>query len=269
MFWFLLAAFGIISGVTTVLFGFGGGFVAVPLVFALTTLSYPPGSLIGQSAMHIAVATSTAAMMFGAGLATFKRHREGKLQWGIIRPLLIPVAIGAIAGALLAVAVSGAWIQWVFVAYLGITVLDNVLRPGFMHKSTGHFRPMSPRANIVIGLGIGLIAAFLGVGGSVLSVPVMRRRGASMAQASALANPVSLPMAVAGSLVYVVLAWQGKSLGSGFVGYINLPALSLLIAGSWCGIRLAAPFLHKIPDVVYARMYILLLVLMFFVMLAP
>lgn len=100
-----------------------------------------------------------------------------------------------------------------------------------------------------------------------MSVPMMRRRGASMAEASALANPVSLPMAVAGTLVYVFLAWRGQSLGNGFVGYINLPALAVLVAGSWCGIYLGAPLLSNIPDGAHARLYLALSILMFVVLL--
>lgn len=268
MFWILLTAFGIVSGITTVLFGFGGGFVAVPLLFTLTCMSFPSESLIGQAAMHIAVATSTAAMIFSAGFSTYRRHRDRQLNWGIVQPLLIPVAVGATGGAIGAVVASGLWIRWVFIAYLGISVLDALLRSGFMHASCKKFRPLSVSENIFTGLGIGLIAAFLGVGGSVLSVPIMRRRGASMSEASALANPVSLPMAVAASLVYVVMAWQGQSPGTGFVGYINLPALALLVAGSWTGIRIGAPLLRIIPDVVHARAYVILLIIMFFIMLA-
>lgn len=268
MFWILLTAFGIISGITTVLFGFGGGFIAVPLLFTLTCLSFPPDSLTGQAAMQIAVATSTAAMIFSAGFSTYRRHRDKQLNWSIVQPLLIPVAVGAAGGAIAAVAASGLWIRWAFIAYLGITILDALLRPGFMQASSQKFRSLSVTANLFTGLGIGLIAAFLGVGGSVLSVPMMRRRGASMSEASALANPLSLPMALSASLVYVVMAWQGQSPGKGFVGYINLPALALLVAGSWLGIRAGAPLLPRIPDIVHARAYVILLIMMFVIMLA-
>ena len=34
MLYLVLALFGVLSGVTTVLFGFGGGFVAVPVLYA-------------------------------------------------------------------------------------------------------------------------------------------------------------------------------------------------------------------------------------------
>lgn len=267
MFWLILSVFGIISGITTVLFGFGGGFVAVPLLFTLISLAFAPDSFIAQSAMHIAVATSTTAMIFGAGLATYRRHRAGQLSLSVVKPLLLPIALGAIAGAVAAVASHGSWIRWVFIAYLGLTILDALFRPGFMRVPAGQFQPLSARANLAAGFALGLIAAFLGVGGSVLSVPLMRRRGAAMSQASALANPLSLPMAVTASAVYLVLAWQSPPLGWGFIGYIYLPALAILVGGSWLGIHLATPWLKNISDSVHARAYISLLILMFFIML--
>ncbi|MGD9760458.1 MAG: sulfite exporter TauE/SafE family protein, partial [Comamonas sp.] len=54
----LLAVCGCATGVTTVLFGFGGGFVVVPLLYRLLSTPNAPGSAVGQSAMQIAVATS-------------------------------------------------------------------------------------------------------------------------------------------------------------------------------------------------------------------
>lgn len=57
---------GFLTGITTILFGFGGGFVVVPFVYHLISAS---GEQPGQ-AMHIAVATSTAVMILNAGYAT-------------------------------------------------------------------------------------------------------------------------------------------------------------------------------------------------------
>ena len=48
---------GILSGVTTWLFGFGGGFVTVPLLYLLVTGAWGAQSSVGQQAMQIAVAT--------------------------------------------------------------------------------------------------------------------------------------------------------------------------------------------------------------------
>src|SRR6478735_9499600 len=114
----LLLVFGCFAGVTTVLFGFGGGFVVVPLLYAVLTATYGTDSVMGHAAMHIAVATSTCVMIFGASMATLRHHRAGTLQWVAVRPLLAYIAIGAILGAAMAMSLSGNWVRWAFIVYL-------------------------------------------------------------------------------------------------------------------------------------------------------
>ncbi len=53
-----LFLFGLLSGITTWLFGFGGGFVAVPLLYAIIIQKWSNESNVGIHAMQIAVATS-------------------------------------------------------------------------------------------------------------------------------------------------------------------------------------------------------------------
>ncbi|MCV5004693.1 sulfite exporter TauE/SafE family protein, partial [Escherichia coli] len=51
----IIALAGFTTGITTVLFGFGGGFVVVPFVYQLMLRQ----TELALNAMHIAVATST------------------------------------------------------------------------------------------------------------------------------------------------------------------------------------------------------------------
>ncbi len=235
--YFLLLFFGVLAGMTTVLFGFGGGFVAVPVLYSVLLATYGPDSVVGHAAMHVAVATSTCMMIFGAGLATLRHHRAGAVPWGQVRPLLGYIAAGAMLGATAALASSGDWVRWAFIVYLGLTILDSLLRPGFIQETRSRIRPLGKRATAGAGVTIGAIAAFLGVGGSVMTVPLMRRRGASMSTATAAANPLSLPMALVGSATYAALAWNAAPLGAWHAGYIDLRACLVLVAGSWLGIR--------------------------------
>ena len=103
----MLAGFGCLAGVTTVLFGFGGGFVVVPLLYRALIAEHGADSATGQSAMHIAVATSTCVMIVSAMLATRRHQRAGTLDWAQVRPLLRPIGAGAVVGAAAAVAADG------------------------------------------------------------------------------------------------------------------------------------------------------------------
>ncbi|MBF4560195.1 sulfite exporter TauE/SafE family protein [Pseudomonas sp. p50] len=263
MFYLLLTLFGCMTGATAVLFGFGGGFVVVPLLYRMLMTSNGAGDSIGQSAMHIAVATSTCVMIVNALVATAKHRRAGNLIRDYLWPLGGYIGVGAVVGAIAAMWVSGEVIRYAFIAYLGVTILDCLLRRGFLTQTDNESPRRLGRAEVSGGgVGIGAIATFLGVGGSVMTVPLLRRFGLSMTQATSMANPLSLPVAVAGTLTYMGMAgFTEFDLGAWFIGYVDLLAFAVLTMGSLLGIRLATPWIGRIPDRVHARVYVGLLML--------
>ncbi|KAF2390686.1 sulfite exporter TauE/SafE family protein [Pseudomonas frederiksbergensis] len=261
MFYLLLTLFGCMTGVTAVLFGFGGGFVVVPLLYRMFMVSHGADDPIGQSAMHIAVATSTCVMIVNAVIATRKHHRAGNLIRDYLWPLGGFIGGGAIIGAVAATSANGEVIRYAFIAYLGITILDCLFRRGFLTQP-GNQIPRRLRRADVFGVGIGAIATFLGVGGSVMTVPLLRRCGLSMSQATSMANPLSLPVALAGTLTYMAMAEFAKfDLGAWFIGYVDVLSFAILAVGSIIGMRLATPWIGRIPDRIHAWVYIGLLLL--------
>lgn len=113
---------------------------------------------------------------------------------------------------------------------------------------------------------IGWVAALLGVGGSVMTVPLLRRRGSSMAEAAAIANILTLPLSLTATLTYCVLSlWQ--STPNGFIGLIWFEAALFLVAGTWIGLYFSEKFISKLPDLWRAKLYPLLLIIVLLVML--
>ncbi|QLL11949.1 sulfite exporter TauE/SafE family protein [Pseudomonas chlororaphis] len=262
MFYLWLGLFGCMTGISAVLFGFGGGFVVVPLLYRLLLGSHGADDAVAQSAMHIAVATSTCVMIVNALMATGKHRRAGNLIRHYLWPLGGYIGLGAIAGAVLAMAVSGEVMRYAFIAYLALTIADCLLRRGFLERVDTRAPRRLGRLETTGGLGIGAIATFLGVGGSVMTVPLLRRCGLSMTQATSMANPLSVPVALAGTLTYMALAGFSRfDLGPWFIGYVDLLAFAVLTLGSLLGIRLASPWIGRIPDRLHAWVYIGLLVL--------
>jgi len=263
MLYVVLALFGALSGVTTVLFGFGGGFVVVPVLYGVLTATHGAQDAIGQAAMHIAVATSTCVMIINSIAATRKHQRNGNIVRAYVWPLAAFIGVGALVGAWAATSASGDLVRYAFIAYLGVTILDCLLRQGFMaHTDTQGAQPLGQGVIVGGGVVIGAIATFLGVGGSVMTVPLLRRRGLPMAKAAAMANPLTLPVAIVGTLAYMAAARElAAPLAPWIIGYVDLLAFAALALGSLVGIRLAAPLIPRIPDRLHARVYVLLLVL--------
>lgn len=261
----VLALASVLAGVTTVLFGFGGGFVIVPLLFHAVRAMADPALASSDSAMQVAVATSVCVMVVSSTLATRKHARRGNLVRDQLWPLAAWIGVGAVCGAALAMWVPSAWVRWAFVVYMVVTIADCVLRPGFVQNTATQTKEVatpSPSTTAALGLSIGTIAACLGVGGSVMTVPLMRRRGLSMTQSTAMANPLTLPVGIAGAATYLLFGLdKAPALPGPHWGYVDLSALALLIVGSLIGMRCASPWIGRIPDRLHAQIYVGLLVL--------
>lgn len=204
-------------------------------------------SLPAEHAMKIAVATSTLIMLFSATITTIKHHKARRLNWHSMFILFIGIACGGILGALLALTIEGSWIKWIFIGYLFVTILDCYFRPGFM-APTHHTKKVTKARETINGVVIGIIAAFLGVGGSVMTVPLLRRRGTPMAQSAAMANTLTLPLALTATFTYVALSFTSPlNSESGFIGYIWLKAVFILICSTWIGLKISERFLSHFP----------------------
>lgn len=245
---------GFATGITTVLFGFGGGFVVVPFVYQLMVQQ----PLLAEHAMHIAVATSTAVMIFNAGWASYQNWRAGKLHKATLLPLIGFIALGAVIGSWLAGAMSDRWVRGLFMVYMLVTIADCLLRKGFLTRAAP--RVLSRLTASAGGTLIGMIAAMLGVGGSVMTVPLLRRHGYAMRDCVSAANPLSLPVAILGATTYAISGGQ-QIPASGYLGFISLTILLLLVVAGFVGMLFARRCIPAVSDRWHARIYVLLLCL--------
>src|SRR5688572_2471956 len=98
-----LALLGIATGFLAGLLGIGGGMVMVPFItIILTAKDYPP-----EYTVKIAVATSLATICFTSLSSVRAHHRRGAVLWPVVRLLAPGILLGALAGAQLAVALTG------------------------------------------------------------------------------------------------------------------------------------------------------------------
>lgn len=243
---------GFLTGITTLVFGFGGGFVVVPFVYHVVSSS---GDHADQ-AMHIAVATSAAVMILNASYASVTQWRSGNILRETIDPLIYFIAVGAVIGAFAATQLTDSVIRGLFILYMVVTIADCLLRKGFLTKPAR--TALSPATVAVGGPIIGVIAAMLGVGGSVMTVPLLRRQGYEMKHCVSAANPLSIPVAVVATVLYSYLG-AGKVSGPEYFGYVNLLILGVLLVAGITGIVFAKRVLPGIDDRLHARIYIVLL----------
>ncbi|WP_439944494.1 TSUP family transporter [Streptomyces sp. BBFR115] len=262
----LLLVIGVLTGLTTVLFGFGGGFVTVPVIAWADAAA-------GPAASTVAVATSSLVMVVNAAVATAATPRP--LLTGLRRsvPSLVLLGAGGLAGAVAATFAPPWLITWGFVLYLTATLVDVLVRPGFLRPA--HGGPAGDGAAAVpaaLGVPIGSVASFLGVGGSVLTVPLLRRSGLRMAAATALANPLTLCISAPACAVFLTTSpATGDAGDTGALllaaGSVDLGAVALLLLGAVPVVVLLRRRPPRITDRVHARGYVALLALVLTAML--
>ncbi|MEV2256051.1 sulfite exporter TauE/SafE family protein [Streptomyces sp. NPDC050147] len=251
-----LIGVGLLTGVTTVLFGFGGGFVAVPVVVWAD-------AALGTDAMRVATATSALVMVVNAAFATAVTPRRVLLALRGSGGLLLLLAAGAAAGALATRLAPAGLVRWAFIAYVAVTIADLLLRPGFLRPRSGGgtasdaTRPLP----MLLGAPIGAVAAFLGVGGSVMTVPAMRRAGHTMRMATSLANPLTLAIALPATVMSLGVAAVPSAAGAPvhLVGLLDVRAASALLLGALPVIAVLRRSPPRIPDRLHAWTYVGLL----------
>lgn len=225
---------GAIGGMIGGLFGGGSGVFYVPMLEALTRLPRP--SLHGT-----ATAANTAVV--GVGALTFALV-GGSLDWHAGLGMLVGGTIGGLFGARLLLEVSHAVLRWMFVAVLLLSVLKLVLGiagidplgggAAFSASVVGSWGYIAP-VSLVCGFLIGAWAAAVGLGGGLVSVPVLMvlfgcelhtaigtsllmffpnsivgwiahaRQGTASPRLSLTLNLGALPGAVAGAILALVL----------------------------------------------------------------
>jgi uncharacterized membrane protein YfcA len=253
---FVLVGIGLVTGLTTVLFGFGGGFVTVPVIVWAD-------AGLGANVAHVAVSTSTVVMVVNAGVATAATDRG---TVGLLRrskALLFLLVAGGAIGALAARWASGLVVQWLFVAYLAATIIDLFARPGFLRpRAIARRRGETAGIPAALGMPIGAIAAFIGVGGSVMTVPLLRRSGHGMRAATSLANPLTFAITAPALGIFLVEGTRLDASAAVFLlGSVDLGAAAALLAGALPVILVLRRRPPRIPDGLHAWSYLALLII--------
>ena len=88
--------------------------------------------------------------------------------------------------------------------------------------------PQNPQTNlvgpVVAGGGIGWLSGVFGIGGGIFSVPYFYHRGLKMMHAIGTSAACGIPIAVAGSISYMIIGIDSVDLPQNSIGYVYLPA---------------------------------------------
>ncbi|QQK79364.1 sulfite exporter TauE/SafE family protein [Salicibibacter cibi] len=245
---------GVLIGITSSLFGFGGGLIVVPILYA-----FLPETIPAAFVMHTAIGTSLAVMIINSFNSTLNHAKKGNVQWSIFKFFFIYIALGSLLGGFLAYFFTSDLLRFAFIAFLMYVILSSVIKKTFIGQSGDRFQFPSRQKAVTTGIGIGAVSTLLGIGGSVMTIPYLRNRGLSMLHSVALATPLGLPIAIVGTFMYLGLGLQVPNMPASTMGFIYLPAVVGFVLGGFIGVPIGRRIAQKLPDPLFSKVYLVLL----------
>ena len=245
--WFVYAPLGVLVGVIAGLLGIGGGVVIVPILVAVFTANGFPGSHI----MQVALATSLGSIMVTSVSSFMTHHRHGAVNWGLVKRICSGVLVGTFAGTWLAARLSTTALKVVFALflyYVSATMLKN-----FKPKPSRQL-PGAAGMSAAGGL-IGVVSSLVGIGGGALSIPFMMWCNVPVHTAIGTSAAIGFPIAIAGTLGYVVNGMGVAGLPDPHWGYLYLPALFGIALFSFFTAPFGARLAHRTPVATLKRVY--------------
>ncbi len=252
--WLAYPALGALVGFFAGLLGVGGGGIMVPL---LTTLFVAQG-FPHEHLVHMALGTSMAAIVM-TSVASLRAHdRHGAVLWPVVRFIAPGVLAGTFLGTFIAARVPTrplAIFFTCFMAYVSVQMLLNI-KPKPSRELPG------PVGMSGVGVGIGGVSALVAIGGGSLSVPFMTWCNVSVRQAIGTSAAIGLPIAVAGTVGYLINGWGTPGLPDFTVGFVYLPALVLVALVSSFTAPLGARLAHRLPVATLKKVFAAVLILL-------
>ena len=229
------AAAGILAG----LLGIGGALLTIPLLSWLFVAEQLPDVHI----LHLALGTSLASILFTSLASLRAHHWRGAVHWPVVRGLTVGILAGSLLGSTLAAQLSGRFLKGFFVAFLGFVALQMLLdmRPKASHSLPG-------RAGLLgAGTLIGGLSGLVGIGGGSLSVPFLVWCNLPIHHAIGTSAAIGFPIALAGTIGYILNGLATTGLPPGSLGFVYLPALAGVTLTSICTAPLGARLAHRLP----------------------
>lgn len=236
---FIYLCCGAVVGVLAGLLGVGGGTVIVPMLIVV----FPMQGVPAQYVQQLALGTSLASIMFTSVSSALAHHRRGAVKWTIFRNITPGILLGTFFGGLIATHLPTMFLKIFFICFLFAIAAKMISKyqPKASRSMPGAF------GTAAAGGVIGLVSSFVGIGGGSLSVPFMTYCGIDMHDAVGTSAAIGFPIAIAGTLGYIVGGWGRPDLPPYCLGFVHLFALFGIAAASCLTAPLGVRLSHALP----------------------
>jgi uncharacterized membrane protein YfcA len=237
--WIIYLLMGLFVGFFAGLLGIGGGLILVTLMVYLFTLQAFPADRL----LHLALGTSITSIVFTSISSLRAHHKRGAVRWDILRAAVPGLVIGTLLGTVVADLLKSKYLAVffvIFVYYSSVQMFANV-KP----KPTRQLPGKGGMA--VVAVIVGIVSSLVGVGGGVMTIPLMSLCNVPMRQVIGTSAALGLPIAIAGALGFIAMGLGKDHLPALSLGYVYLPALVGIVIGTFVTVPWGAKMAHSMP----------------------
>ncbi|MBR0825009.1 sulfite exporter TauE/SafE family protein [Bradyrhizobium manausense] len=200
----LLVGVGALSGFLAGVFGIGGGAILVPVLYECFRVAGVPLDV----RMPLCIGTSL-AIIIPTSIRSFQAHyKRGAVDMEILKVWWLPIAIGVIAGSVVARYAPERLFKLVFVC----VAWSAAIRLIFARDTwkLGNDLPQGPLMR-AYGFCVGILSTLMGIGGGLFSNLLMTFYGRPIHQAVATSSALAVLISIPGALGYVYAGWPAAT----------------------------------------------------------
>jgi uncharacterized membrane protein YfcA len=232
-------ALGCLIGFLAGLLGIGGTMIMVPFLTILFTHENFPR----EHMVHLAVATSMATIVFTSISNMLAHHRRGAVLWRVVRRLVPGILLGSLMGPLIVSGLSSTVLASIFALFAAVSAVQMLTDK--VPKAT---RVLPGRLGMLgAGTGIGMLSGMVGAGGAFITIPFLERCNVKIHNAVATSAALGLPIAIAGTVGFILSGLTQPGLPPHTLGYVYLPALVCIATASMLLAPVGAKLAHRWP----------------------
>ncbi|MEO8385612.1 MAG: sulfite exporter TauE/SafE family protein [Betaproteobacteria bacterium] len=253
-YWLIYLGAGILVGFFAGLLGVGGGALMVPIL----SLTFASQGFSSDHVVHMALATSMATIVPGGVASAWAHHKHKAVNWQVVKQMAPGLLVGTFSGAVIAHFSSTVFLKTFFVGFICFLAAQLLfdLRPKSRHALPG------TAGMITFGVVMGVISSFAGIGGAVLSIAFLTWCNFRMHDAIGTAAAIGVPLAIAGTVGFIVTGLFDNELPMWSLGYVYLPAFAGIAVTSIAIAPIGAKLAHRLPVAVLRRVFVVFLVVL-------
>jgi uncharacterized membrane protein YfcA len=232
---------GTLTGIFAGLLGIGGAAISVPVMYEV----FRALGVADDVRIQLCVGTAL-ALIVPTSIRSYYAHKaKGAVDDNVLKIWALPIVCGVGIGSFIAYFASATVFKLLFVVFASLMALRLLLG-----RESWRIADQLPGTGVIaiVGLGIGVISALMGIGGGAYSALFLTLYGVSIHRAVATSSGVGVLISLPGVIGYMIAGWPQQALMPPLsVGYVSFLAVALFAPTSVLAAPYGAKLAHSWP----------------------